>query len=440
MDVQRLVSASVAAAAAVTALAACGASSSHTPVARRRGGRDQPAAAATQPGRSSSVVYEWGQFGGGRPALVAHRAAAGLKVSGSPFGIGPARARPSRVRGIVGQVIQVASSNSDDYALTRDGAVYAWGPGHQGELGNGTRVRLSETAVRVRFPAGVRIAALPNPMPYNAGMAIATDGRVWAWGNDRAREFCQSRSAIITTPVRVPLPHVSLAAGALRHAVYDTAGRIVSCGAGPNGQLGDGTRGPQARSGRPVAVRGLPSGTATALTSGWGNAGVLMADGRYYDWGYNAGGQVGDGTTREATTAVAVALPGPVRSVFEGGSYANNGQTEAILRDGSFWEWGEGDFGQLGDHDRDNALRPVRLTLPGGVRPVAVNSGGSTDYAIDGRAQLFAWGNNQAGQLGDGSHALLRSRPVLDPVAVRQVASTAHNVVALGAPPRTRDA
>ena len=426
----------VGAAVTATALAGCGAASSSSSRAPRSPARHPAPTIVSERhvAGTASVVYEWGQFGGGRPRGPISLTAPRIVETGSPYGIGPVRRTPQVVRGLRGTVTQIATSNSDDYALTRAGAVYAWGPGGQGELGDGTRTRLSETAVRVQFPAGVRIASLPNPMPYDGGMAVATDGIVWAWGNDRAREFCQARGSIITTPVAVPLAHVTVAVGALRHALYDTDGRIVSCGDGPLGQLGDGTSGPQARAGTPVAVRGLPAGRAVALTSGWGDAGVLMADGRYYDWGYNRGGQVGDGTTREARTAVAVALPHPVRRVFEGGSFADNGQTLAILDNGTVWEWGAGEFGQLGDRGLLDATLPRRLESPPGVHFVAVNSGGSTNYAIDRHAQLWAWGNNRVDQLGDGSAKRIQRTPVRDPVTVSQVSSTAHNVAALARP------
>ncbi len=384
----------------------------------------------------SSVVYEWGQFGGGQPDRRRDRRGplAPRARGGSPEGIGPVQDAPVIVRGLHGQIVQIATSNSDSYALTRSGAVYAWGPGGQGELGDGVRVRYSPVAVRVRFPAGVRIASLPNPMPYDGGMAISTTGTVWGWGNNRSDDFCQGTRSILLSPVRVPLPGVTLAVGALRHAIYDSEGRVVSCGAGQLGQLGDGTRGPLARSDRPVAVRGLPGGTAIALTSAWGNAGVLMAEGAYYDWGYNRGGQVGDGTHRPATTAVRVALPHPVRSVFAGGSYGDNGQTVALLSDGSLWEWGSGRFGQLGNGTRHGSRSPIRLSTPSGGAYVSVGSGGSTSYAISAAGRLWAWGNNRLGQLGTGSAARLSTVPVEVPVVVSEISSTAHNVAALGAP------
>jgi alpha-tubulin suppressor-like RCC1 family protein len=234
--------------------------------------------------------------------------------------------------------------------------------------------------------------------------------------------------------VRVPLSHVSLAAGAQMHAIYEAGGEVVSCGLSDFGQLGDSISGRSSGTGTPVAVRGLTAGRVVALTSSYGDAGALLADGSYYDWGYNRGGQLGDGTTTEHTTAVHVSLPAPVKSVFQGGSMTDNGQTIALLSNGQLWEWGSGHYGQLGDGRRVDRPTPFRLTGPRGVRFVAVNSGGGANYAIDRRGGLWAWGLNFEGELGDGSSATLSTRPVRDPLDVAQVSSTANVVVALGHP------
>ena len=428
----------VAGGAVVTAvaLAACG-SSSTSPRA--------VTAAPRTPNRT--VVYQWGRVGGGligpgrsfgRPARRGHarqavdharRAHNGRLV----LGIGPARVAPTPVRGIRGTVTQVATSNSTGYALTAAGAVYAWGTGSQGELGNGTRTRLSERAVRVHFPAGVRIAKLPNPMPYDAGMAIDTSGHVWGWGNDESRELCRPVGSLLVTPVRVPLSQVTLAAGAWRHAIYDAGGRVLSCGLSDHGQLGDGTSGRGVDTGTPVAVRGLPAGPVVALTSAFGNAGALMADGAYYDWGIDSSGQLGDGRRIERSTAVRVRLPGPVTHVFEGGSFPDNGQTMALLADGRLWEWGANASGQLGDGTTAGSARP--RPLAGAGRFVAVSSGGATDYAIGPAGDLWAWGQDSEGEVGDGSATpMSTTTPFNDRIDVTQVSATARNVAAIAAP------
>lgn len=123
--------------------------------------------AGDPPGRAASTVYDWGRYGGADPAGTVGDHGWSASFGGWYRG-GPARVvrRPTPVRGITGTVRQVATSNSDGYALTTAGRVYAWGAGAQGELGDGASPTLSTSAVRVRFPAGVRIARLANPMPF----------------------------------------------------------------------------------------------------------------------------------------------------------------------------------------------------------------------------------------------------------------------------------
>jgi alpha-tubulin suppressor-like RCC1 family protein len=335
------------------------------------------------------------------------------------------RAVASVIPGVVGRIVEITTSNTDGYALTSDGAVWAWGEGLSGELGDGSRIPYAASAVRVRFPSGVRIAALPDPVPYKGGMAIDTSGHVWAWGDNTARQFCRRRPRYPAVPVEVPLGHVTLAAGALFHTIYDAGGKVYSCGLGNLGQLGDGARNHR---GRPTRVVGLPDGPVVALTSAWGNAGALMADGAYYDWGYNPAGQVGDGTRRLADIAVHVSVPGRVVEVSQGGCLPDNGQTMALLADGSLWEWGSNRFGQLGDGSTRNALTPIRLIEPRGVRFVKVNSGGAANYALDSTGHLWSWGLNNVGQLGGGLRARRRLTPLRDGVILTQVSSTANEV------------
>jgi alpha-tubulin suppressor-like RCC1 family protein len=375
---------------------------------------------------TATVAYDWGHVPIGAHTTCQPGTSAG-GFCDSPF--------PAPVPGINGTITSIATSNSDSYALTSSGAVYAWGHGSQGELGNGTRTVAEPRAVRVHFPAGVKIAQLPNPMPYDGGMAISTTGTVYAWGNDSRHQFCRPGRSNILTPVKVSLPHVTLAAGALLHTIYDSNGTIYSCGAGPDGQLGNGTSGKTAVSATPVKVSGLPSGPVAALTSAWGEAGVLMANGTYYDWGYNKAGQVGDGSRKMATVAVRVRKLPAISQVSEGGSLPGNGQTIALASDGLVYVWGNGTAGQLGNGKTQDALTPQLLTEPAGVEFVKVNSGGATDYAVARSGDLHAWGDNVQDQIGNGVYGSTKPqyvRPVNDHLTVVQVSSTAADAAAFG--------
>jgi alpha-tubulin suppressor-like RCC1 family protein len=128
---------------------------------------------------------------------------------------------------------------------------------------------------------------------------------------------------------------------------------------------------------------------------------------------------------------VAVKLPVAVRQVFQGGSGATNGQTIAILANGSVWAWGDNLKGQLGDGSRTSSNVPVPVTVPAGVTFVKVNSGGYSCYAIDRSGRLWAWGGNDNGQLGTRSIRRIETTPVDIGIHLTQVSSTASNVAGL---------
>lgn len=402
--VRSLIVVSALLAATSLAVAACdGASGS---------GAAQPAQTSTaEPSQASTAVYRWGVVGN-------QGKIANLELT-----------TPAAVPGITGKVVQIATSNSDGYALTSAGEVYAWGVNSYGELGDDQLTPYETKAVKVDFPASVKITALPNPMPFDAGLAIDSTGRAWGWGLNGAHDLCLP-SLAYTRPQRLPLSDVTLATGARTHALFYSHGTVYACGSGDAGELGNGST--AARS-QPTPVAGLPSGVkVTALTSSWEGSGALLADGDYYNWGYNAAGQLGDGTAQDSAMPVKVGLPRPVTQVFQGGSGKTNGQTVAILEDGSVWAWGNNKRGQLGNGTTANSDLPVRVRIPAGLTFVKVNSGGYTSFAIDSTGRLWAWGGNNNGQLGTGSAKPIATLPVDVGSHLTQVSSTASNVAGLG--------
>src|SRR6202034_1539610 len=111
----------------------------------------------------------------------------------------------------------------------------------------------------------VQIASLPTDvMPFDTAMAVDTNGNAWGWGLNERGELCLGNDALQPVTVELPLPNVTALAGAWNHAVYDSNGRVYSCGDGSSGVLGDGgTRASEV----PVRVLGLNGVTVTALVS-----------------------------------------------------------------------------------------------------------------------------------------------------------------------------
>ncbi len=320
-------------------------------------------------------------------------------------------------------IVQISASNSTSYALTKNGEVWAWGAGQFGALGNGTAPAVSKAPVRVDFPRGVTITSLPTPMPYDTGMAIDSHGHVWGWGPNVYRSLCIAK-ANLERPERLPFTHVTLASGAGGHALYLAGGHLYSCGWSAKGELGDGVTND---SSWPVHVVGLPHEAVISLVSSWEDSGALMADGSFFDWGYNAADQLGDGSTTNSDVPVRVALPSKVREVSMGGSSALNGQTVAILADGSIWTWGSDHYGQLGDGHVSLGSGPIKVSVPAGVAFALVDSGGATEYGIDGQGAVWSWGENNVGELGT-NHYGPSDVPTQTGLVLSCVSSTAWNV------------
>jgi alpha-tubulin suppressor-like RCC1 family protein len=331
---------------------------------------------------------------------------------------------------VTGTIVQLSTSDSATYALTADGSVWAWGVGTVGQLGNGDTESSPKTAVQVAFPAGVVISQLSSPMPYNSGLAIDSTGHAWGWGYNKGASMCLKKTDLLK-PKKVPgLSGVTLATGQGMHSLFDANGTVVACGLNPFGELGTGTKD---RSLKPIAVVGLPEEPVLSLESSWHGSGALMADGTYYDWGFNRTGQMGLGNTkRSITTAQPVSLPTAAVQVFQGGSGVKaTGQTVALLSDGTVWAWGAGESGELGNGTTVDSDVPVQVSVPDGVTFVEVASGGAASYAVDSTGTIWSWGRGEHGALGNGTSGGI----VVTPTAIAggpftYVTTTAFNVAA----------
>ncbi len=340
---------------------------------------------------------------------------------------------PQVIGGVPGTIVQISGSDRDMYALTARGTVWSWGAEGHGALGNGTTgTGVVTKAVRVRFPAGVSIKSLPTQLPQNTGMAIDRNGNVWGWGGGGGGALCSTWNDK-ALPQEVTAPElqadVTLASGQNNHAIYYTStGLLYGCGHNTAGELGDGSF---TSSDSPVQVVGLPAEPVTSVQTSWENSGVLLADGSYWDWGYNHRGQLGDGSTSPSDVPAEVSLPATVTTVSEGGSLGDNGQTLVVLADQSAFTWGSDSYGQLGigsGHPRYEAL-PVEIAVPAGTTFVSVASGAASEYAIDSTGNVWAWGQNNYGQLGIGN-TRGQSLPVSVGVSASQVVSIAQDVAA----------
>jgi hypothetical protein len=150
-------------------------------------------------------------------------------------------------------------------------------------------------------------------------LALLADGTVRSWGNNNA---CQLGSGNVdtayfaTTPVMVQglTGVVAIAAGFDHSLALLLDGTALAWGYGNEGELGNGVF--QKNSCTPVPVSNL--GGVVTISAGWYHTLALLADHTVRSWGYNAWGQLGDGTITDRATPVNVEPSGPVFTIGAG--------------------------------------------------------------------------------------------------------------------------
>ena len=139
----------------------------------------------------------------------------------------------------------------------------------------------------------------------------------------------------------------------------------------------------------------LDTNTSTLVAGGESSA-WIQSNGTLWAWGYNAYGQLGDGTTTDKYVPTQIGTDTNWSSVNFG--YYHN---MAIKKDGTLWGWGDNSHGQLGDATHTNKLVPTKVGTDTNWARVVV--GEHFTIALKNNGTLWAWGYNGYGQLGDGT-------------------------------------
>lgn len=330
-----------------------------------------------------------------------------------------ARRQPVAVQGLT-DVVAVAAGEAHTLALRADGTVWAWGSGQFGRLGDGNAATHSAT---VPVPVLDANGPLSNVAAIAAGsthsLALKADGTVWAWGYGYYGAMGDGGQTQQVRAVQVPgLTGVtSIAAGAHHCLALQTsgasAGSVWAWARNSNGQLGDGST-----TNRLIPVK--VADQVRFIAAGALQSFALRADGVVLGAGLNDRGQLGDG---------AVADPHPILSPVLGGVSdvekidASGAHTLALTAAGEAWASGQNNQGQLGDGTNVDRLDPVLAVLLHDVVDIAAGHFSPSSFvnttthsvALTADGRVWTWGSNYYGQLGTGGGVndwLYRPQPV----------------------------
>jgi alpha-tubulin suppressor-like RCC1 family protein len=211
------------------------------------------------------------------------------------------RLTPVDVVGLSSGVTAIAAGFFHTCALTGAGGVKCWGRNNEGELGEPLAGSASVVPIDV---SGLSSGMLAVAGGGYHSCALTTDGSAKCWGLNRHGQLGDGTTQIRYTPADVIglSGGRSISAGDERTCALTNTGAVKCWGVNVNGQLGDGTTTDRLT---PVTVVGLSSGTARLVTGPWHTC-ALTNGGAAKCWGWNIGGQLGDGTTTDRMTPVAV--------------------------------------------------------------------------------------------------------------------------------------
>lgn len=290
---------------------------------------------------------------------------------------------------VAGTATAISAGDGYTCALLTDATAMCWGTNGDGVFGNGAT---SNTPTDV--PARVGVVGIKGIEAGNRyACALTTQGGVKCWGNNIFGQLGTGSVQVSATPVDVTglASGISaISAGSNQVCAVTSSGGVKCWGWNANGELGNGTT---TNSSIPVDVTGLSGVTALAAGSTQGSTGpsytcALTSAGGVKCWGGNALGQLGNGSLADSSVPVdVVGLASGVSAISAGGSY-----TCALLSAGGVKCWG------------GKSSVPVDIAgLAGAVTSISVADDRSSACAVTSDGAVACWDNAAPTAVADPS-------------------------------------
>ena len=291
------------------------------------------------------------------------------------------------------------------------GTVLCWGSNEFGQLGNGETANVT-SPVQV---TGLSTSVISVAAGSESTCALTNLGTVWCWGDNSNGQLGDGTFTQSTVPVQVmdstgsaPLADVArITAGGSHTCAVTNLGAALCWGDNSNGQLGNGT---EIISSLPVPVSGLSTGVSTIAAGSDFTCAVTLSGGAQC-WGDGASGRLGNGTSTSSAypfTVLDASGNSPLSAVVT--ISAGFEDACALTTDGNVFCWGANSSGQLGNGTVSAAsATPVEVLNSDGKSPfagaVAISSGLDSNCAVTASRATECWGANASGQLGNGGSA-----------------------------------
>jgi len=305
---------------------------------------------------------------------------------------------------ISAQISPLATGNAHSMVITTDGGLWVFGSTFCDPYSNEITTHFYPTRIKEGVLAvSTNIGEIIWSRGNTQHMVLTSDGNLWVWGVDIRDANVLARNANsqgwgrpsrqfnnLLAPVNVMSNVVSISAGSGHALAIASDDTLWGWGKSWNGQLGESS---SDRRGRPTMIMD------DVIAVSAGNAHTMMVTSNNILWtcGRNSSGQLGDGTTDERRSPInqkPIKIKHDVIAVSAGDSHSM-----AITSNGELWAWGCNRYGQLGDGTTKNRYSPIKIMYD----VVLVSAGASHTMAVTSDGILWGWGANGSGQLGVGT-------------------------------------
>lgn len=284
----------------------------------------------------------------------------------------------------------ISSCPSHTIAIKADGTLWAWGSNTLGQLGDGTNINRL-TPVQIGTDNNWKSASVNSVGKHS--LAIKTDGTLWAWGGNNYGQLGDGTSISKNIPIQIgtDTDWKSIDTGFNFSVAIKTNGTLWSWGINNYGQLG---LGHQMNRSTPQQI-GINNDWITFRIQ-YETCHAIKSNGTLWAWGSNNPTSelyyyLGDGTT--------AAYRSSPTQIGTDNNWTHLGAHSAIKSNGTLWGWGFNLGGQVGDGTNITRPNPTQIGTANNWKQLFYASKLKTD------GTLWTNGTNYEGQLGNGSGA-----------------------------------
>jgi alpha-tubulin suppressor-like RCC1 family protein len=293
-------------------------------------------------------------------------------------------------------------------------------------LGNGLQSNSSSPVPVLKTGALNGLTIKKVKAGYEHTCALASNDLLYCWGINTQGQLGNGTNTDSIVPVPVTMTGTlsgktikDFALGTYHSCAIASDDLAYCWGGNWFGILGNGTL-EESSIPIPVSTAGVLNGhTIKSIAVGRYFSCVIASDDFAYCWGQNTNGQLGDGTSIPRVVPVAVKKDGALNGKTLknlSGLTGSSAHTCAIASDDNLYCWGSNTFGELGDGTQNLYLEPVMVKNDGALQGKTLKSSAADTKhtcAITSDGNLYCWGDNVKGELGTGN-----TTDSLEPMAV----------------------